>query len=509
MARSEEEADYGNTSERADSETMCNDAEHDSDESDVYTNEDSYEESDDTEHVDRTVAADAGMTEADPYTYEESYEYTDDDHMTAADAAPDASSKRLARCSSQIHRRTGEGQQSDHTVADDAAPYATSKRIARPSYRFGDRRVVSDSARPKFVLRPNEKTQREDAKANRKDESHNNLIENLAEFLQYIVLTTCSHAREQSGPSVSPSEQSAPQLSPRAWATSSKLFSENAWKHTSFPSSSFLSMLVHNRNGVIDCLYTHDELKMHKKMWDCMKYDKSGKLKDNNFVPWCRKLDQLRRSYQEHERQANPNATEHRRADTATEHGECYRARRCTEWYHKWLAPDMLENETTPKQRANARYKLKAGRASSPLKSWMNAMLRMNLGNAKTAFFIFHHGIPKLLQSNSEQATEPESAELLAAFIKWHASLLISLVEHSKNGDAEYNGQVSKANSDARRHRIAESFFKVKGKTPGDRLTDAEQQLLTHLASSESGTVHAAAKPKPAAPFIGDMWSPE
>ena len=158
MARSEEEADYGNSAERADSETMCNDAEHDSDESDVYTNEDSYEESDDTEHVDRTVAADAGMTEADPYTYEESYEYTDDDHMTAADAAPDASSKRLARCSSQIHRRTGEGQQSDHTVADDAAPYATSKRIARPSYRFGDRRIVSDSARPKFVLRPNEKT---------------------------------------------------------------------------------------------------------------------------------------------------------------------------------------------------------------------------------------------------------------------------------------------------------------------------------------------------------------
>ncbi len=95
------------------------------------------------------------------------------------------------------------------------------------------------------------------------------------------------------------------------------------------------------------------------------------------------------------------------------------------------------------------------------------------------------------------------------ATIKWHASLLISLVEHSNNKDAEYNRQVSKADSDAWQHRIVESFFKVKGKTPGDRLTDAEQQLLTHLASSESGTVHAAAKPKPAAHFIGDMWSPE
>ena len=109
----------------------------------------------------------------------------------------------------------------------------------------------------------------------------------------------------------------------------------------------------------------------------------------------------------------------------------------------------MLENETTPEQRADARYKLKARRASSAQKSWMNSMLRMNLGNAKTAFVIFHPGIPKLLQSNSEQATEPEPAELLAAFIKWHASLLISLVEHSNNGDAEYNRQVSKADSDA------------------------------------------------------------
>ena len=514
MARSEEEADYGGLTERDDM---------DSEESDGYTYETYSEESDDTEY------------------------------------APHATSKRQARprtdsAPSKLVRRSNE-----ETHQKDYAPYATSKRQARPRTDSAPSTVVGRSneethqkyaeanrddrtldnhainlaqARHKVLLRPNEEIQQEEAQANRKDSTRENRARNLTEFLQYIVLHTCPADREQSGSSTSHSEPPGLCASPRSWATQSPLFDESAWKHTGIPCSVFEDLLGEGTdcNVIFDSMYDDAELVMHKQMWDLMKYDKCGKLKNNNFVEWCRKVYELRQEYQEHKKQneeiASANATEHwqkRRADHATEHGkETHKdkaVRECTEWYHNWLAKDMLENETTPEQQTEAAFKFKPGKATQRQRSWMNTMLRKNMGHAKTPFFIFHHGLPRLLQSptsNSMAPTALEFAELFADFVKWHASLVISLVEHKESSIANYNRQV--AHHNWREHRkeeaartkqmITEAFCKVKGKTPSEPWSQAEWRLLKDLTSDQTETNYAAAKPKLPPPFIGDIWSP-
>merc|ERR1712086_1148769 len=69
----------------------------------------------------------------------------------------------------------------------------------------------------------------------------------------------------------------------------------------------------------------------------------------------------------------------------------------------KSLALDLLSNELTPEQRHDAKYKIikdkKTGEicVTTKQRSWINAILRKNLGDSKVAYFIFNHDAPALL----------------------------------------------------------------------------------------------------------------
>ena len=449
LTEAEEEADFGSATEQADSENMPSDSEH-------------------------------ALEQSDEHTYDDSYESEYSASAVAADAADSSAPKRRRTLRFDTQRLTAQAKQSSGAKVLLTPNAETQKQIAKQSSGAKllltpnaetQKRRAKQSSGAKLLLTPNAETQKQMVRENREDNSYQNLIINLVEFFQYIVLTTCSRNCQH--------EQSA---SPRAWATCSKLVSVSAWKHSSIPRETFTKLVEETFLSLIEIMFTDKELHMHKKIWDCMKNNKEGLLKDNNFVLWCIKIDRLKKEYEE------DNATEHCQkcfAHTGTDHGEGQSAKtiavqRCTEWYHDWLAADMLEKNTTPRQRQQQKYQFRQRSLTTQQSSWMNTMLRKNLGHAKAAFFIFHHGIPKLFvarHSSNVAPTAEEFAELFEQFIKWHASLLISLVEYEdcSQKDSSRNLLLDGANN-WRQNRKGEA---------------------------------ASAKAKSWAPFLGDMWSPE
>ena len=163
---------------------------------------------------------------------------------------------------------------------------------------------------------------------------------------------------------------------------------------------------------------------LHKQMYGIMSRDKEGLEKELTFYEWCRRV----RSHAEPARSGS--------ASTATEHAEanCFKA----------LAKDLLANEVDPKQQQDARYKMsydtRTGEISvtNKQRSWINAMLRKNLGDAKVAYFIFNNGLPALLDMPLRGAV-PTKAMLQNLLIDdlmvWHGSLLQSILEHRNHPD--------------------------------------------------------------------------
>ena len=142
-------------------------------------------------------------------------------------------------------------------------------------------------------------------------------------------------------------------------------------------------------------------------MWDIMSRNKEGVSKVRTFTTWCRRVQQHRG--------------------------------------FKSLAVDLLSNDLTPAQQYDDKYKIKQDWWTGEIvitpkqRSWINAMLRKNLGDARVSEFIFNHGLPKLLDAPLSRKTLSGAMlrNMLVELMTWHASLLQSLLNR---GPKDHDG---------------------------------------------------------------------
>ena len=169
-------------------------------------------------------------------------------------------------------------------------------------------------------------------------------------------------------------------------------------------------------------MYNHSELQLHKKIWDVVIHDRQGVPKEHSFVDWCKRIALHRTE----STATNSAATEHddrfKKLVAATEHDDPF----------KKLVRDIFANELTAEQKKNRKYKLREGTSiTTKQRSFVNAILRTNLGDARVAFYIFEHGIPTVLDAPLQRQPLQKAAieTMLEELMIWHACLLQWLVE--------------------------------------------------------------------------------
>ena len=163
--------------------------------------------------------------------------------------------------------------------------------------------------------------------------------------------------------------------------------------------------------------YGYSELLLHKKIWDVLNRDKQGVPKEHSFVDWCRRIA----SHRTKSTAAN---------SAATEHDDRF----------KELVKDIFANELTPEQMKDRKYKLREGTSiTTKQRSFVNAILRKNLGDARVALYILEHDIPTLLDAPLQRQPPQRAAmeTMLEELMIWHACLLQWLVKRQNDQSSE------------------------------------------------------------------------
>ena len=170
--------------------------------------------------------------------------------------------------------------------------------------------------------------------------------------------------------------------------------------------------------------YDEAALQKHLELWNLVNLNKDGMKRENTFFLWCRKIADWARSADE---------------DTATQHAQDPAAHQEEEDHNIYtaLARNLLLSETTLQQRQETKYQIKRNKCGEMLvptaqRSWIHNMLRKFLGHADVAWFIWRHGLPELFDAPWHRgAANPKSPQrILESGMRWHASLLRSLVQH-------------------------------------------------------------------------------
>ena len=107
---------------------------------------------------------------------------------------------------------------------------------------------------------------------------------------------------------------------------------------------------------------------------------------------------------------------------------------------------DLLTNVLTPDQREHDKFQIRRNSRTDEItfrkgqRSWVHSKLRERLGDAKVAYYIFHHGIPDILNmdimSSLEESGVPGDETLLALLdelLRWQSAMLSSLVDHKNH----------------------------------------------------------------------------
>ena len=268
--------------------------------------------------------------------------------------------------------------------------------------------------------------QKEAARADPSDDSEDNSEWALVEFLEFIEQTVCTavsgNSTETASASVHSAEPGYSRILPQALRN------------------------IEKRNCNI---YDSDASRLHKKMWNVMNYDKQGTPKENLFIEWCRKVNNIVEKYNQsanitrdrNEAQSNE-AT--RAASASVGSITIINGRGRMDAMFKSLAFDMLSNDLTPEQHDSDAYQLRYNEATHELevttkqRSWINMMLRKNLGHGQVAHFIFNNGIPVLLHvpaAESKPRIRTQLVQQLEQFIYWHHRLLTSIAKGNRNLD--------------------------------------------------------------------------
>ena len=256
--------------------------------------------------------------------------------------------------------------------------------------------------------------------------------------------------------------------------------------------------------------YKEPELLLHKRMWDILTRDKSGRPKEQSFTDWCRRVAS-------HSKKTST-ATEHAAAESsATEHAESSAS-------FQSLAQDMLTNDLTEDQKQNPVYKLRKDTAvTTRQRSWINMMLRKNLGDSKVCYFIFNHGVPLLLDLPLRFKGKINKAllqNMLEEFMTWHASLLQSILEHQDHPDMTTARRLSDLDQKQWQQRRRQTKLEAKqqvqrgtflaeqrdnGKRKFEDMSAAEQQLLEDFETQKSSKQYEEARVKRPRYFHGKM----
>jgi len=336
-----------------------------------------------------------------------------------------------------------------------------------------------------------ETLQKREAQANRADTSILTLCSNLLECLTYVLRETWNvrsslyHAIEQ--------DQS---LSHASQQTQSQKHDEDC--------ENIVFDTIASESFFVQTFYDEPALLLHKQMWDIMSRNKEGLAKENMFIEWCRRV------------QGHTEAASTASPSTAADH------------IFKSLALDLLSNHLTPEQRFDAKYKIikdkKTGeiQVTTKQRSWINTILRKNLGDSKVAYFIFNHGVPALFNRplTSEAPSKAILQSMLEDLMTWHASLLHSILDHQNHPDmANARKLAALDQTDWRIHRrerkkeaqqrMVQGSCLVKERAASKRkfedMSDTEQQVLLDFDTGRSAQLHAKESEKNLPCFRGKM----
>ena len=316
----------------------------------------------------------------------------------------------------------------------------TATEHAKHSNESQKRGTATEHAKQPLVLERNPKTQQlmEEARADRADDSLEHLVSKLTDFLIHVMQmypfllrleTDCENIEDMLFDKISD------------WAQKLR---ENA-------------------------SYSYSELQLHKKIWDVVNRDKDGVPKEHSFVDWCRRIALHR--------------TESTAANSAaTELDDGF----------KKLVKDIFANDLTPAQKKSRKYKLREGTSiTTKQRSFVNAILRTNLGDARVALYIFEHGIPTVLDAPLQRQPLQRAAmeTMLEELMIWHACLLQWLVKRQDNPNTIIARKLSDLNQKEwqaeRRHRKSELQQQLRQGTHLAELRDTKRKRFDDMSATE------------------------
>ena len=234
-----------------------------------------------------------------------------------------------------------------------------------------------------------------------------------------------------------------------------------------------------SRRRHITNVYDEPALLLNKRMWDVMSRNKEGLAKERTFIEWCRKVHSHTKSactayastIIEHAEAASTAS-----ASTATEHAEAASMLKPAEHLNpfKLLAFDLLLNDLTGEERDYPELEISEEQVtgskafSTKQYSWINTILRKNLGDARVAYFIFNHGLPQLLDPPLGEKAPGKAMlqNMLEELMAWHASLLQSILERQNHPDM------------ANERKLAALDQKMWQRHRRERKSEAKQQMV-------------------------------
>ena len=163
-------------------------------------------------------------------------------------------------------------------------------------------------------------------------------------------------------------------------------------------------------------VYNESELLVHKKLWDVIQCDVRGVPKEHLFVQWCRRIGK---------HCTNGDATN----SASTENAD-------NDSPYRRMVEDIFAHDLTPEQKKDPKYQLCKGKGiSTKQRSFVNSMLRKNMGDARVAVYILDRGLPALLDPppNIKQVQSALLQNMLQEFMTWHGSLLRWLADQEKD----------------------------------------------------------------------------
>jgi hypothetical protein len=295
------------------------------------------------------------------------------------------------------------------------------------------RGTATEHAKQPVVMKPNAHTQKymEDAQADRADNTLENLVVLLADFLTHLLRELCpcfaAHCEDLVFGKI------------EEWAT------------TTNDRPSF---------------YHESELLLHKKMWDVITRDVRGVPKEHCFVQWCRRISMHHHS-------------------ASTENADCSdRFRR--------MAEDIFAHDLTPEQKREPKYQLREDRSiSTKQRSLVNSILRTNMGDSKVAMYILDRGVPELL--DPPLLRKPVKAALLQnmldEFMTWYGTLLRWLAAQDTDPNTIFARKLSDLNlkqwQAERRRRKSEAQLDLRHGVHLAELRDGNKKRPHDLSATE------------------------